>query len=91
MKVLFAVVMVLLFAGPVMAQQAVPSYGEPSKDKTPQEKTDEREAEKAYQRSLSNIPAKAATDPWGTVRSENPPKPAKGSVAKRPPAGGTPN
>ena len=77
MRILFAAIMIAGLAGPAYAQdKAVPRYGETDKEKTAQEKQTERDAEKAYQRSLGNIPA---NDPWGTVRSEPPPKPAAAS------------
>jgi hypothetical protein len=79
MRVLFAAIMIALLAGPASAQNAVPRYGETDKEKSPQEKQAERDAEKAYQRSLGNIPEKASTDPWGAVRSDSPPKPAAAS------------
>jgi hypothetical protein len=42
-----------------------------------------RGAEKAYRRSLGNIPEQQKADPWGTVRSDSaPPK----AAAKAPPA-----
>jgi len=82
MRVLLAAVVVALMAGPVSAQQQpVPRYGETDKEKSPQEKQAERDAEKAYQRSLGNIPTgKSDNDPWGSVRSDNAPK----SAAKAP-------
>ena len=44
----------------------------------------EKEAERAYKRSLGNIPNQGPTDPWGNVRSESAPKAAaKGAPAKR--------
>jgi hypothetical protein len=77
MRILFAAIMIAGLAGPAYAQdKPVPRYGETDKEKSPQEKQAERDAEKAYQRSLGNIPAKAAGDPWGTVRSEPASKPA---------------
>jgi hypothetical protein len=78
MRILFTAIMVALLAGPAYAQdKPIPRYGDVDKDKSPQEKQAERDAEKAYQRSLGNIPAKAGSnDPWGTVRSEPPAKPA---------------
>lgn len=74
MKVLFATVMVaLLAAGPAyaQAQEPVQRAGEPDKEKSFQEKAAEKEAEKAYQRSLGNIPAKADNDPWGIARGDS--------------------
>jgi hypothetical protein len=57
-------------AAPAYAQQ-VPRYGEETKDKTPQEKEADKAAERAYKRSLGNIPDQGPTDPWGTVRGNN--------------------
>jgi hypothetical protein len=51
----------------------VPKYGEADKDKTPQEKEADKAAQRAYERSLGNIPAQKNTDPWGTVRSDDAP------------------
>ncbi|MFL5188489.1 MAG: hypothetical protein ACJ8CF_04680 [Microvirga sp.] len=73
-------------AGTAYAQspESVPKYGEAAKDKSRQEIAAEKEAEKAYKRSLGNIPDQAPIDPWGNVRSDSPPKPvAKASSAKR--------
>jgi hypothetical protein len=60
--------------------------------KTPEEKEQDAVKDKAYRESLRKIPdAKAASDPWGTVRSSDAPKaaaPAKpktgGSAANSP-------
>jgi hypothetical protein len=62
-----------LLAGPAYAQEkSPPKYGEETKDKTPQEKEADKAAERAYKRSLGNIPdQQAPTDPWGTVRGNN--------------------
>jgi hypothetical protein len=78
MRSLLAAIMIAVVAAPAYAQdKSVPRYGETDKEKSPQEKQAERDAEKAYQRSLGNIPEKAGgTDPWGTVRNDSPPKPA---------------
>ena len=71
-----------LLAGPVAAQ-SIQKYGEPDKVKTPAEIAAEKEAEKAYNRSLGNIPAQKSLDPWGTVRSDSaPPKAAAKSADK---------
>ena len=75
MKILGAVAVIALLAGPAYAQsQAVPRYGEVDKGKSPQEIEADKEAEKAYKRSLSNIPEQKSADPWGAVRSDNAPK-----------------
>jgi glucose/arabinose dehydrogenase len=52
-------------------QQNMQKYGEPDKEKTPSEKAAEKEAQKAYERSLGNIPAQQSTDPWGIARGDN--------------------
>ena len=84
MKFLGAVAVVVLLVGPAYAQQApVPKYGEVDKGKSPQEIQADKEAEKAYKRSLGNIPEQKSADPWGNVRSDNAPKAAaKTSPAK---------
>ncbi|UPJ53141.1 hypothetical protein IVB30_18585 [Bradyrhizobium sp. 200] len=81
--ILGAMVVVALLAGPAWAQTSVPRYGETDNAKTPSEIAAEKEAEKAYKRSLGNIPEQKGTDPWGTMRSDSaPPK----AAAKAPPA-----
>ncbi len=43
--------------------------------KTPEEKEQEAEQQKAYKESLKKIPdAKVSSDPWGNVRSVETPK-----------------
>ena len=94
MKIFHAAAVVALLAGPAHAQtQPVPKYGEPEKDKTPQEKEAERATERAYQRSLHNIPEKGgATDPWGNVRSDSTPKTVtKGAPERRAKTGNAAN
>jgi hypothetical protein len=85
--ILGAMVVVASLAGPVwaQAQDPIPRYGEPDKEKTPTEIAAEKEAERAYRRSLGNIPEKQkSTDPWGTVRGGDttPPKAAKAPPAR---------
>ena len=85
MRILCVAVVMGLLAGPAYAQsQPVPRYGETDKEKTPQQKAAERDTERAYQRSLGNIPEKAGTaDPWGTVRTESTPKTAAKSAPEK--------
>jgi hypothetical protein len=79
-----AVVMVALLAGPALAQKPMPRYGEGTPDKTPGEIESERQAERAYKRSLGNVPDGGPVDPWGNVRSNGAPKAvAKPSPVKR--------
>jgi hypothetical protein len=93
MRAICAAVTIALLAAPASAQEkSIPKYGDTGKDKSPQEKEAEREAEKAYNKSLGNIPDKGPVDPWGGVRSENPPRAvAKDAPAKRAKAGGAAN
>jgi hypothetical protein len=75
MRVVTAAVIVAFLGGPAFGQapqQPVPPYGAEDKEKTPGEKQTEREAEKAYKRSLGNIPEQKANDPWGNVRGDKP-------------------
>ena len=82
-RILGAVAVIGLLAGSAAAQRGPAKYGEEDKPKTPAEIAADKDAEKAYRRSLGNIPEQQKTDPWGTVRSDNaPPK----AAAKAPPA-----
>jgi hypothetical protein len=93
MRVFLAAAMIALLAGSAHAQtERVPRYGEVDKDKTKQQIEADKEAERAYQKSLGNIPEKGATDPWGGVRSDSAPKPAaKAAPAKRTKTGNVAN
>ena len=73
MRFLLAMAIIAALAAPAFAQDNhVPRYGEADKDKTDAEKAADKAAAAAYQRSLSNIPDKGSTDPWGDVRSDAP-------------------
>ena len=93
MRVFCAAAIIALLAGPAYAQsQSVPKYGDTDKQKSPQEIEAEREAERAYKRSLGNIPDRGPSDPWGNVRGDSAPKPvAKAAPAKRTKTGNTAN
>ncbi len=75
---LAALTLIALLPAPAFAQKTdhVPQYREEEKEKTPQQKAADKAAQEAYQRSLGNIPDKGPSDPWGTVRSNDTPKPA---------------
>jgi len=85
MRILSAVAVIALLAGPVYAQN-VPKYGEADKEKSPAEKEADKEAQRAYQRSLGNIPEQKSADPWGVVRSDNAPKAAVKTTHAKPKA-----
>ncbi len=84
MRVFLAAVVVALLAGPAYAQsKSIPKYGE-LQGKPAHEIKAEKEAERAYQKSLSGIPEQKAADPWGAVRGDSAPKTvAKDPAAKR--------
>ena len=75
MRKIAVAVMFALIAQTALAEDHVPMYGE-SKDKTEAEKADDIRAERAYQRSLGNVPDQKAVDPWGTARGGEAKKPA---------------
>jgi hypothetical protein len=80
MKLMGIVAVMALLAGPAWAQtpQPVQKYGDPDKVKTQADIAAEKDAQRAYERSLGNIPEQKGTDPWGAVRSDNAaPKAAK--------------
>jgi len=76
MRVLHAAAVIALLAAPAYAQQkSIPKYGEAPVEKTRSEIEEDREAERAYKRSLGNIPDQTPTDPWGTRVAWMPPRP----------------
>jgi uncharacterized protein YdeI (BOF family) len=85
MRVFRAVAMIALLVAPALAsaqglgqKDHVQQAGEKPAEKSRQEIEADKEAERAYKRSLGNIPDQAPSDPWGNVRSDNAPKaPAK--------------
>jgi hypothetical protein len=86
MRVLGAVAMVALLAGPAFAQEKpVPRYGEKDKEKSFNELEQEKEADRAYKRSLGNVPEKAPVDPWGIARNVGEPKGDTKAAAKTAP------
>jgi hypothetical protein len=88
MRVVLVAATILALSGSAFAQ-AVPKYGEVDKDKTPSEIAAEKAAEKAYNRSLGNIPDKGPSDPWGAVRSPDTQKTAATKAKNK--AGSSPN
>jgi hypothetical protein len=93
MRIFRAAAVIALMTGPAHAQsQPVPRYGELGGPKSSQEIEAERESERAYKKSLGNIPDRGPSDPWGNVRSDASPKAAeKAAPAKRAKAGGGAN
>src|SRR5882757_7255611 len=81
-RAFIAVAVIAALAGPALAQQApIQRYGEKDKEKSFNEKEQEKEAERAYKRSLGNVPEKGPVDPWGNARSvETSKQPAKAAA-----------
>jgi hypothetical protein len=85
-RAFIAAAIIAALAGPAWAQQKpVQRYGEKDKDKTWGEMEQEKEAERAYKRSLGNVPEKGPVDPWGNARNVGEPKAAAKADAKAAP------
>lgn len=77
MKILSAAAVFVLLAAPAYAQTPNINLIPELQSKSPEEREAEAIKEKAYKESLRKIPdAKASSDPWGTVRSNEAPKAA---------------
>ena len=71
MKIFRAVALIAVLAAPAYAQGPTVNLMPDVKSRTPEEKELDAINDKAYRESLRKIPdAKAAADPWGTVRSD---------------------
>lgn len=87
MRVFRLAAVVILLVSPAFAQVPPVNLLQDSKPaKSQEEKDAEAAKQKAYQESLKKIPdAKAPSDPWGNVRSSDPPKaPAKSVSSAKP-------
>ena len=70
-KIAGLLAIIALLAGPAWGQMPQPHVrgpGEPDPDKTRSQIEAEKDAERAYKRSLGNIQEQKSADPWGTVR-----------------------
>lgn len=74
MRILLVAAMVTLLVGPAYAQAHMQQPGKQAAPKSRQQIEADREAEKAYRKSLGNIPDQGPSDPWGNMRGESPPK-----------------
>jgi hypothetical protein len=86
MRILCAAALIGLVAGPAHAQMPQLNLLQDNRPaKTQEEKDAEAATDKAYRESLRKIPDAKVTDPWGGVRSNDPPKaPAKSSASAKP-------
>jgi hypothetical protein len=82
-RAFIAATIIAMLATPAWSQQKpIQRYGEKDKDKTWGEMEREKEAERAYKRSLGNVPDKGPVDPWGNARSVEAPKGDAKAAAK---------
>ena len=89
MRMLSAAAVVMLLTVPAYAQMPNVNLMPEFQSKSPEEKEQEAIKDKAYKDSLRKIPdAKASSDPWGTVRSNDAPK-ATAAPAKKSKTGST--
>ncbi len=83
LRVFGAAAIIASLAGPAYAQEKrIPQYGDVAKTKTWGEMEQDKETERAYKRSLGNVPEKGPVDPWGNARSAETPKADAKSAAK---------
>lgn len=83
MRMLSAAVVMVLLTAPAYAQTPNVNLIPELQSKSPEEKEQEAIKEKAYRESLRKIPdAKASSDPWGTVRSNDTPTSKAAAPAK---------
>jgi hypothetical protein len=84
-RAFIAVAIIAALTGPGWAQQKpIQRYGEKDKDKTWGEMEREKEAERAYKRSLDSVPEKGPVDPWGNARNVGEPKAAAKAAPAKP-------
>lgn len=77
MRMLSAAAVMVLLTAPAYAQMPNINMMPELQSKSPEEKEQDAIRDKAYKDSLKKIPdAKASSDPWGTMRSTDAPKPA---------------
>jgi hypothetical protein len=77
MRILSVAAMMVLLTAPASAQTPNINLVPELQSKSPEEREQEAARDKAYKESLKKIPdAKASSDPWGTVRSNETPKAA---------------
>lgn len=82
MRILLAVAMIVALAWPAYAQQRTPQPAPGPPPKTQKQIEEEKAADRAYQKSLGNIPDQPPADPWGGARSTDTPKTAAKTAAK---------
>ena len=90
MRVLRLAAAIMLLASPAVAQIPKLNLLQDKPSKTQDELDAEKAQDKAYKDSLKKIPdQKAPSDPWGTVRSNETPAPAKSASSSKKKSGTT--
>jgi len=87
MRILLALATIVALALPAYGQQKQtpqPAPGPPPK--TQKQIEEDKAADRAYQKSLGNIPDQPPADPWGGARSTDTPKTDAKTAAKSKPA-----
>jgi hypothetical protein len=87
MRILFALAVITALVSPAYGQQKQtpqPAPGPPPK--TQKQIEEDKAADRAYQKSLQNIPDQPAADPWGNARSTDAPKTTAKSKSSKAPA-----
>jgi hypothetical protein len=82
MRFWFALAVITTLSWPAYAQRQTPQPAPGQPPKTPQEIEADKAADRAYQKSLRNIPDQPAADPWGNARSTDAPKTEAKTAAK---------
>jgi hypothetical protein len=82
LRLLLALAMITALAWPAFAQQKTPQPAAGPPPKTQKEIEADKEADRAYKKSLGNIPDQPAADPWGNARSTDAPKTDAKTAAK---------
>ena len=84
-----AAIIAVMMAGPAYAQSAKPPAPAQEPPKSQSEIDSDKAADKAYKKSLGNIPDKPPADPWGIARDTDAPKAATKVQTKKTKTGST--
>ena len=84
-----AAIIAVMMAGPAYAQGAKAPAQTPEPPKSQTEIDNDKAADKAYKKSLGNIPDKPPADPWGIARDTDAPKAATKVQTKKTKTGST--
>jgi hypothetical protein len=87
LRIWLAMAIIASLAWPAYGQQKTPQPAPGPPPKTQKEIEADKAADRAYQKSLRNIPDQPPADPWGSARSADTPKTtAKSKSAVKAPA-----